>query len=175
MSELLATLRTALVGSPMSTGAEWFLRKVPGAPPITQTVHILGVSVVMGSIVLLNMRTLGIALPSYSRRDLAARVMPWLWWALPFLAASGLMFIFARPNRYLRNPVVGIKFGLLIPALLLTLGVDLAGRRDPEFWDRSSGRRALARAIAGVSLLLWITIVLAGRWIAYAEYLFPPD
>jgi len=175
MSDLLAALRATLADSAARDWSEWFLRNIPGAPPITQTVHILGVSVVMGSIVLLNLRTLGLALPGYPRQALTSRVMPWLWWALPFLAASGLVFIFARPNRYLRNPVVGIKFGLLLPALLLTLLVDVPGRRDPEFWDRSGGRRLALRAMAAVSLVLWVTIVLAGRWIAYAEYLFPPD
>jgi hypothetical protein len=48
----------------------------------------------------------------------------------------------------------------------------MASRDD--FWDRSVGQRAVARGIALCSLLLWILVVMAGRFIAYADYIFPP-
>jgi hypothetical protein len=175
MTELLASLRTALVGSPVSQAAEYLLRNIPGFPPISQTVHLIGISVVMGSAVMLNLNVLGLALRSYRTPELTRRLLPWTWWALPFLAVSGLLFIFARPNRYLRNPVVGIKFALLVPALVLTAVYHIPTLKDPEYWERPTGRRVTARIVAGVSLCLWLTIVMAGRWIAYAEYLFPPD
>lgn len=175
MTELLASIRTALVGSQISQLAEYLLRKIPGFPPITQTIHILGVSAVMGSVVLLNLNVLGLGLRSYRTSDLTRRLLPWTWSALPFLALSGLLFVFARPNRYLRNPVFGIKFALLVPALALTALYHVPTLKDSDYWSRSRGRRVAARVLAAVSLVLWLAVVMAGRWIAYAEYLFPPD
>ena len=98
--------------------------------------------------------------------------MPWMWWALPVQAISGLVLVMARPLRYAINPIFGLKFTMLTPAILLAAVFHLASMKDSYFWERSLGRRATARIIAGLSLLLWIGVVFAGRWIAYADYFF---
>ena len=46
--------------------------------------------------------------------------------------------------------------------------------RDPSVWERSRGRRVSSKTIAFVSLVLWLGVAMAGRWIAYADYIFPP-
>lgn len=171
----MSELARSVMGSSAHTLALYLLSNVPGFPPLIQTVHLLSIVAVMGSIVLIDLKVLGLALPSQSIGELTRRLMPWLWSALPFLAISGLVFVFARPNRYLLNPVFAIKFTLLLPALVLALVFHRAGARDPQFWDRSLWRRTAARTIAAASLFLWVGVVLAGRWIAYAEYLFPPE
>jgi hypothetical protein len=127
----------------------------------------------MGSIVVIDLRVLGLALRSQDATALARRLMPWTWWAIPVLAASGLVSVIARPERYLHNPVFGLKFALLAPALVLAGACQLATARDSRFWERSSGRRVSARIVAALSLLLWIGVAMAGRWIAYADFLFP--
>lgn len=151
----------------------YLLAQVPGFPPIIQTVHILSVSAVMGSIVLIDLKVLGLALPSQSTGELVRRLMPWTWWALPTLAVSGLVFVFAQPHRYVVNPVFGLKFAMLAPAIILATLFQRATVKDVRFWEASRGRRASAKLIAALSLLLWIGVVMAGRWIAYADYLFP--
>lgn len=174
MTQTLADLGRALTGSPINQLAQYLLSHVPGLPPIVQTIHILSVSAIMGSIVLIDLKVLGLALPSQTTAELVRRLMPWTWWALPWLALSGLMFVFARPGRYMVNPVLGLKFTMLVPAVILAVVFQKAGARAPDFWDRSRGRRISAGVIAAVSLCLWLGVVLAGRWIAYADYLFPP-
>ena len=126
----------------------------------------------MGSIVLIDLRILGLALPGQSPGELVRRLMPWTWWALPTLALSGLVFVFAQPHRYAANPVFGVKFAMLAPAILLTAAFHRATAKDPLIWDRSPGHRRVAKLVAALSLLLWIGVVMAGRWIAYADYLF---
>ena len=175
LAQVLADIGRWLTGSPINEFAVYVLRHVPGLPPIVQTVHILSVTAIMGSIVLIDLRVLGLALPSQPAPELVRRLMPWTWWALPCLAMSGLLFIFARPGRYFVNPVLGLKFALLAPAVGLAVVFQRASARDEDFWERSRLRRTSARAMAGCSLLLWIGVVLAGRWIAYADYLFPPE
>jgi hypothetical protein len=144
-------------------------------PPIAQAIHIMGIAVVMSSIVMVNLRFLGIAVPSQNVSEMIRRLMPWTWWALPVNAVTGLLFVAARPVRYFYNPVFGIKFMLLVPAVVLAFVVYWLNRRETGFWERSLARRNSARVIAAVSMLLWIGVVLAGRWIAYADYLFVPE
>ena len=74
----------------------YLLSNVPGLPPIVQTVHLLGIAVIMSSVVLLDLRILGFALPSQDVRELTRRVMPWVWCTLPIMLLSGLPFVIAR-------------------------------------------------------------------------------
>ena len=145
----------------------YLLSNVPGLPPIVQTVHLLGIAVIMSSVVLLDLRILGLALPSQDVQELARRVMPWVWWTLPVMLVSGSMFVLARPRRYFTNPIFGLKFALLLPAIALAAVLHSVSVRKPADWR--------TKLIAALSLLLWISVVLAGRWIAYVDYLIPPE
>lgn len=175
MSQTLEDLASALTASPLHSLTLYLLGNVPGFPPVVQTVHLLSIAAIMGSVVLIDLRVLGLALPSQSTGELVGRLMPWTWWALPSLAVSGLVFVLARPASYFVNPVFRLKFTMLVPAVILAALFQLAGAKNPNFWDASPGRRAAARVIAALSLVLWIGVVLAGRWIAYADYLFPME
>jgi hypothetical protein len=172
MPHVLTDVARALMQSRIHAVALYLLSNVPGFPPIIQTVHILGITAVMSSIVMIDLKVLGLALPSQSVGELVRRVMPWMWWALPVQAISGLVLVLARPLRYAVNPVFGLKFTMMIPAVLLAAVFHIGCISDPYFWERSLGRRATAKIIAGLSLLLWIGVVFAGRWIAYADYFF---
>lgn len=130
-----------------------------------QTIHLLGISVVMGTAVLINLRVLGLALRGQSTEDLIRRLAPWTWGALPFLALSGLVFIVAQPYRYFDNPIFRLKFALMVPAIATTLA----------FHRRPDARGGLAIVLGALSLCLWIGVVLAGRWIAYVDYLLPVE
>lgn len=168
MNEFLMELARGINGSAVQSMIVNWLRTVPGMPPIVQTFHILSIGVVMGTIVMLNLRVLGWAVPSQSLSEMTRRLMPWLWSALAVSLLSGLMFVLARPRRYFVNPVFGIKFALLFAAIALSIVL-------PYLIARKATPVAFLRAVAGLSMLAWIGVMLAGRWIAYADYLFPPE
>ncbi|HBJ90477.1 MAG TPA: hypothetical protein DDZ21_10970 [Gammaproteobacteria bacterium] len=164
----------SLSGSFLQDGALWTLQNVPGFPPIIQTVHILGVAAVMGSIVLLNLRILGLAIPSQSITEITGRVMPWFWIALASNVISGAFFVFGRPLRYFNNPVFLWKLAALLPAVALTLMFHWLSKRQTDYWQLSPGRTWTARVMALLSVALIIAVCTAGRWIAYLEYLEYP-
>ena len=165
------TLADALAESQLQTVAEYLLRNVPGLPPIAQSFHILGIAAVMASSVMINLRLLGLAVPSQNPSEMIRRLMPWTWGALLVNLVSGSLFVFARPARYFLNPIFGYKVGMLVPAIVLAFVIHRLSLREEGFWDQSDGRRLTAKMVAVVSLVLWVGIVLAGRWIAYSEYL----
>ena len=72
-----------------------------------------------------------------------------------------------RRGRFESSP-----FSCLVPAIALAMVIFWLNRREPGFWEQSLPRRRSARAIASISLLLWLGVVLAGRWIAYSDYLY---
>jgi uncharacterized membrane protein SirB2 len=167
MSQSLASFARSIADSGAHDIAVDWLRNVPGLPPIVQTLHLLSIAVVLGSIVMINLRVLGLATPSQDPAEMARRLAPWTWGALPVLFCSGLLFVLARPQRYFTNPMFGLKFAMLLPALALTAVLLFMLRRE-----RNDG---VTRVIAGFSLLCWVGVVLAGRWIAYVDYIFPPE
>jgi hypothetical protein len=150
-----------------------FLGHVPGAPPITQTLHLLSIASIVGSTIFIDLRILGLALRSQDLGAMTRRLMPWTWWALPVLFVSGSVFVLARPMRYFVNPVFGWKFVFLGLALLVTLYFHWSSTRAADYWSATPARRLQAKTIAAVSLLLWLGVIFAGRWIAYADYLYP--
>ena len=145
---------------------------VPGLPPILQTVHLLSIAAIMASIVMVDLRVLGIAVPSQNLDEMVRRLQGWTWYGVAGVASSGIWFVLARPNRYFSNPVFQIKFSLMIPALLVTAFFYRQALSEPGYWNHSQWRVMLARLLALVSLFLWLGVVMAGRWIAYSEYLF---
>jgi len=174
LPDFFTSIGTLLDGSFLQSGALWALSTIPGFPPIIQTVHILGIAVVMGSIVLLDLRILGLAVPSQKISEMTNRLMPWLWWALASNLVSGAFFLFGRPLRYFNNPIFGWKVSFLIPAVLLALFFHIMSSKQDGYWELNSSRLWSARAIALLSLFLWIMVAMAGRWIAYVEYIYYP-
>jgi|TARA_Y100000310_G_scaffold314204_1_gene363352 hypothetical protein len=172
MLDLLSKISASVASSELRDWVVYLLSNVPGLPPIIQTIHILAIAAVMGSVVFVNLRILGLAVPGQDPSEMIMRLLPFTFWALLPLVCSGLVFVIARPNRYFFNPVFGIKFALLVPVLVLTWCLYSLRKQEPEFWERSAPRRRLARVIALISLPLWLGVMMAGRWIAYADYLF---
>jgi len=167
MTGLTVPLATWLSESPVNAMVTQWLRTVPGLPPVLQTLHLLGVAMIMASLVVLALRSLGVMARSQQRQEMLARLIPWAWAGLLALVVSGLPFLIARPFRYFLNPVFGIKMAVLLLALIVSALFVRAFRR--------SAREIQTRLLATLTLLAWITVPLAGRWIAYSDYLFWPD
>jgi uncharacterized membrane protein len=144
---------------------------IPWIIPLTQTIHILAIAAVIGSMGLLDLRVLGLAARGQSLPSVRKRLLPWMWRALIVLFLSGCILVIGEPGRSLANPIFQVKMLLVLIAIVTSVlfarslrTVDAAGdeARAPVF----------AKMAAFVSLLLWICIVFAGRWIAYGDTFF---
>jgi hypothetical protein len=93
-------------------------------------------------------------------------MLPWTWVAFCIAALAGMLMFSSKALTYYGN----IPFRLKMVCLLLA-GINMVmfhwlGTRHLEAWDR--GRPPLSAKFAGgASLLLWITIVAAGRWVGF--------
>jgi uncharacterized membrane protein SirB2 len=135
--------------------------------PTVQTVHIVSIAIVMTSMAMLDLRLVGIAGRRQSLTEVGARFLPWVWGTLLVLLCSGSILIIAEPGRELINNVFWLKMSLLVGAIVLTLIFQTMLRRRNGFWEH---HRAAAVLLGSVSLLMWVGIVGAGRWIAYVEH-----
>lgn len=162
--------------SPLQAIALWALQNVPGFPPIIQTIHILGVGAIMGSIVLISARGLGLGLRNQSLDEMVKRLFPWLWLAMASNIISGSFFVLARPYRYADNPVFITKILMIFLALPLAYFLQYLIRSNNLVGNRAGAQGNLIsiRVISFLSIILWLSITISGRWIAYVEYLIYP-
>lgn len=166
MSSLLGSIAGWLADSAVREVVVAALGNVPGLPPLLQSLHILAIAVVVSAFVVPQLKVMGFAAHRQSYPEMLDRLAPWGGGALVVLLLTGAVFVIARPYRYLGNPVVGIKFACLAVALGLSWLLGRTARRSAPLF--TGGQRATAL----LGTLVWLGVILAGRWIAYVDYLF---
>ncbi|OYX32373.1 MAG: hypothetical protein B7Y99_08690 [Caulobacterales bacterium 32-69-10] len=152
-----------------NTPLSLLIQNVSWVIPAFQSVHILAICVVMGSVALIDLRLLGVTGRSQSISSMVNRLVPAVWVALVILFLSGSVLAIGEPVRSLENPAFHAKMLMLLCVGALTFFFQHMLRGDVAFWELSPARRATAKLAAVVSLLLWVGIIFAGRWIAYTE------
>jgi len=146
-----------------STAFSQAIQLTQWAIPAIQTVHILALALLFTAALIVALRFSGRGLAVESLHMLARRFIRVIWIALVVLAGSGILLIVAEPHRTISNPVFYTKMVLLAIATLTTLWLSAVARHQHE---RVSG---LHRAGAALTMLLWIGIMFAGRFIAYYD------
>src|ERR1700676_4766026 len=141
-------------------GTEWVF-------PIIETVHVLSLTLVFGTIALGDLRLLGLS----SRQQPFPRVFKGLisltWWAFLLAAISGSMLATGKIEDYVRCPQAYWKFFLMALAGLNMLLFPFGGFRRVQEWDTRESPPARARLAGAFSLSCWIGVVFFGRWIGF--------
>ena len=128
------------------------------AYPALEVVHIVGIALLLGNLVLLELRVFGRG-AALSVKDLARLSLSVALCGFGLVAASGLLMFATQPAELLSNRVFTLKMLLLM----------LAGCNAAWFHGRGSLARldGLARAQMLASTVVWLAVVVCGRWIAY--------
>jgi hypothetical protein len=134
--------------------------------PIVETIHVLALSLVVGSVAMMDLRLLGVGSQQRAASEVIASSLPWAWSAFAVAFTAGSLMFTSKAVSYYGNLPFRIKMVCLALAALNMLVFHVFTARDMPAWDR--GRPPLAARIAAVcSLTLWIVIVAAGRWIGF--------
>ncbi|MEW6449028.1 MAG: DUF6644 family protein [Pseudomonadota bacterium] len=133
--------------------------------PTVQSIHILAIAMVAASALMIDLRLIGVFGADQPLKTVSARFLPFVWWPLLILFITGAIMIIGEPPRSLKNPAFQLKMLLLIGALIVTGIFQIMLRTSPAFAGAS--RSGAGVTIAVVSMLLWTSIIFAGRWIAY--------
>jgi hypothetical protein len=159
---LLSSVRAWPISAAMrgeTVGTEWLF-------PIVETLHIVALTLVVGSISMLDFRLLGIASRASPVSRLSAEVLPWTWFGWCAATVFGTLLFMARPDTYLGNPQFRLKFACMGLAAVNLLIYQFGAYRQVAYWDTTEPPRA-AKLAGAVSLLLWIGVVFFGRWVGF--------
>jgi len=137
--------------------------------PTLQTIHILSVAVVFSSAILVDLRIWRLLERDVPLPEIARRFLPTIWPVLLILLLTGSLLIVGEPRRSLLNSTFYLKMALLAVAIMLTAGLQRSISSSSIFWDKDRWRRMAGQFAATVSILVWCSILFAGRWIAYTQ------
>jgi hypothetical protein len=160
--QLLADFLQALAAWPVAA----FFRTSTVAYATLNAAHILAIGLIVGSIVPLDLRLLGV----FPRTPLAAFGRPLVRVAAigVFLAiASGFLLFSVRPTAYAQNPAFLAKVSLVAVGVANALAI--RGSRGWRTAIETGAIPPLVRAGAVVSILIWPSAVFAGRWIGFLQ------
>lgn len=134
--------------------------------PAIETVHVFALVLVVGSIMVVDLRLLGLTNRDRPFSQIASEMLPWTWVAFAVAATAGLLLFSSKALTYYANIPFRVKMLCLVLAGFNMLGFHWIGIRHLESWDAGKPP-ARARFAGGASLLLWATIVAMGRWIGF--------
>lgn len=135
--------------------------------PLLESAHVIGLSLVVGTIAIVDLRLLGVASAHRPFQRLAADTLKWTWVAFALTALTGALMFITNAAVYFHNSYFRAKVVLLVLAGLNVLVFELTAGRTVAQWDRAPSPPPLARAVATLSLVIWVAVIVTGRMIGF--------
>ena len=149
------------------TGLATAIRESDTVFPVIETVHVLSIALLAGTVAIVDLRLLGLVLKREPVSQVAGQVLPLTWAGFTVMFLSGALLFLAEAAKSYANPAFRFKMLLLIVAGLNPLVFHVTVYRGVALWDKAPVAPRRARGAAVVSLVLWSAIIVAGRAIAY--------
>ena len=150
-----------------NSGIGTALRESDYAFSIVESIHVLSITLLIGTIVILDLRMLGLVLRSLSVTRIARNIFPLAWTGFAISFISGFLLFWAEAAKMYGNPAFRAKVILLALVGLNPLIFHTTIYRRVHEWEVLDISPWRARAAAVASITLWAGIVIAGRAIAY--------
>ncbi len=132
--------------------------------PWIESVHVLAIVLVVGTISIVDLRLLGVASLDISAKRLMNDVIPYTWCAFAVAAVTGTLMFSSDATHYAHNRLFQAKLVMLVLAGLNMATFHVFGVSDIERWEAPGATTPVAaKTAATISLLVWITVVSLGR------------
>ena len=132
--------------------------------PFIESIHVVAITLVVGSIVMVDLRLLGVTGLRYPASRTTRELIPWTWGAFCVAVVTGIGMFVTRAPVYMENPAFQVKLVLLLLACANMALFQFRTFRNVASWDSATVTPIAARTAGAASLLLWAGILLAGRW-----------
>jgi hypothetical protein len=137
--------------------------------PAIETVHLFGIVTLLGTTLALDLRLMDIGLRGRPVSRLMRGLLPWTWAAFFVMVCTGSGLFISDPMRFFYNASFRIKMVLIALAGLNALVFQLTAYRSLDKWDVNTATPRGAKIAGFCSLVLWFSVVAAGRWIGFVE------
>lgn len=162
----------------MRSFAEWLAGTPPSLMlaqsswivPTAQTIHIVAISILWSSVLMVGLRLMGWAARSQALSATVERFRPWFWYALSVLAVTGIILIVTEPPRELLAVSFWLKMSTLAVAIALSAAFLRSVDRNAASWETVAGLQP--KVLGTITFSVWCLVVFLGRFIAYDEQIW---
>ena len=163
---LWPALEASALGQYIAT-SEW-------AFPTFESIHVIAIVTVVGSIAVMDLRLLGVASKSSAVTEMSNDTLPWTWGAFGLAMVTGLLLFISKATSYMANPFFIWKM-ILIALAGINMGVfHVFTWRTVKHWDLGSDVPRAGKIAGGLSLLLWVITVFFARAIGFTLDMYMP-
>ena len=135
--------------------------------PMLECVHVVAITLVVGTIAIVDLRLLGYASHRRGVRRLVRDLLPYTWAAFAVAAMAGALLFASNAPKYAHNVQFQAKLVLILMAGLNMAVFHLTAYRRVLHWDEASPPPLAARFAGTTSLCLWIAVIFLGRWVGF--------
>ena len=135
--------------------------------PLIESLHVVSICLVVGSIFAVDLRLLGLASTDRSVSRVMNGILPLTWTAFAVAVASGSLLFISNATKYLGNGYFDAKILLICAAGLNMAMFHALSAKDLPRWDNDTRLPLRARLAGGLSILLWVAVVACGRMIGF--------
>jgi uncharacterized membrane protein len=135
--------------------------------PAIETVHLLGMAMLLGTVAAYDLRLLGCVMRQRRVSDLSRRLLPWCWLGFALQVVTGTLLFSSEAVKIYTNPAFRLKMLLILLSGVQALVFQRLTYRNVSTWDADAPTPASAKLAGCLSLLLWTGVVAAGRFIGF--------
>ena len=132
--------------------------------PVIESVHLLFLALLGGSVLIVDLRLVGLLLKERTVAELAGEARPFMIGALLGMIATGVPLFLSEPIKCYYSPAFWLKMEALAIALVFTFTIRTRTTRDESV--RNTARRQML--VGALSIALWFTVAASGRWIGFS-------
>ena len=158
---------TAFLKSLEATGLASRIRDSQFAFPLIEATHVFCFSLVFGTIAIIDLRLLGIASTQRSFKRMASDILKWTWAAFAFTVLTGVLMFITNATVYYDNFYFRTKMVLLVLAGINMLVFEMTAGRTIHRWDTAPSAPRAGKAVALLSLTIWVGVIFVGRLIGF--------
>lgn len=148
------------------------IRENVNAFPLLESLHVLAIAIVFGTIFIVDLRLLGFAAHRPGARQLMRELLPYTWVAFVVAAITGALMFLSNAVSYAHNTQFLAKLVIIAFAgINMAIFHSTAFRRIVE-WDEMLPPPTAARVSGALSFILWVAVIFLGRWIGFTLELF---
>ena len=135
--------------------------------PLIESTHVFGLALVFGTIAIIDLRLLGIASTQRSFKRMASDILKWTWAAFALTVLTGALMFITNAPVYYHNFYFRTKMLLLALTGINMLVFELTAGRTIHGWDKAPSAPRAGKAVAALSLAMWIGVIFMGRLVGF--------
>lgn len=158
-----------LVESIHASGVAEWMRSSLKAMPIVEATHVLAVALVFGSIFIVDLRLLGLLETRRAFTKVADELLRITWAGFALAVVTGALMFAPNAITYYNNAAFRWKLAALAAAGINMAIFELMTVRGVGAWDYAKRTPSAARVAGLLSIALWLTVIVLGRWIGFSK------